>query len=61
MADIPANHQQPADFTPSRPGDDHEPAIVWTLEQWEKENEAALRAEGKPPTPAPVPVAGQEE
>lgn len=47
MADIPANHQTPEAFQPSRPGDDHEPAAIWTPEQWAEENAKALRAEAK--------------
>lgn len=45
MADIPANHQKPEEFQPSRPGDDHEPSAVWTPEQWAEENKKALKAE----------------
>ena len=47
MADIPANHQKPDEFAPSRPGEDVEPVAGMTQEEWAKENAKALHAEAK--------------
>lgn len=65
MADIPANHQRPEEFEPSRPGDDVEPVAGMTAEEWAKENAKALQTEAKELAKAlaeaVVPVAGGKE